>query len=180
MRTLVGLLLVAVASSLAAAQPDPKVQERQLRVVQIVDELAVDDDASARVIPVLTRYFKDTALLRETLAGIRRSIAREADPQQLDKLYDQQVATTRALLSAETGAVTKLRKILPAPKAARARLALRVLPGGTVIEDPELPATTAVAAPIAPYSHDPSTLFPPSSKLVPPCDPFASMHGCPR
>ncbi len=180
MRTLVGLLLVTLACSLAAAAPrDPATKARLLRVVEIVDDLAVDESTSGQLVPVLSRYYRDHARLDNELDDLGRRIARAQAPEQLDKLYDEQLDIQRRMLAVETRTVARLRQILPAAKAARARLMLRTPPGDVPAEpapvrspDPP-PAIQALPAP------DPGPLFPPTSKLGP-CDPFAAMHGCPR
>lgn len=184
MRTLVGVLLVTLSCSLAIAAPrDPASKARLLRVVEIVDELAVDESTSGQLVPVLSRYYRDHARLEGQLDDLGQRIARAQGPEQLDKLYDEQLDIQRRMLAVESRTVARLRQILPAAKAARARLMLRVPPGPAPVDEP-VPAHSPLPPPAIqvepePPLPDPGPLFPPTSKLGP-CDPFASMHGCQR
>jgi hypothetical protein len=184
MRTLVGLLLVTLAWSLAGAAPrDPASKARLLRVVEIVDDLAVNESTSGQLVPVLSRYYRDHARLDSELDDLGQRIARAQGPEQLDKLYDEEIDIQRRMLAVESRTVARLRQILPAAKAARARLMLRTPPAAMPVDEPTRSPDPPPAIQELPDSEtppsNPGPLFPPASKLGP-CDPFAAMHGCAR
>lgn len=166
MRTLVALVVVALTSSLAHAGPeDDRRRERIFRALTVVDELQLDDATIARVFPVLSAYEKDRDKLIGEYDAVTAQLATATDPTTADKLLDQSLATQRALIAVEAKLVVKLRQLLPAAQAARARvMLLAAVP----------PAPTPVRA------YDPGALFPPGSSLTAsPCDPFTQMHRCP-
>jgi hypothetical protein len=187
MRPLVALphvLVVAVVfctSSRALAGPDDERRrdDRMQRALAIVDELHLDDTATAKLFPVLSEYEQDRDRLVNEYWSLHDRAARERDHVAADRLLDRLVATHRSLLATETTLVTRLRRLLPADQAARARVMLTApMSGGGW-------SHTGV--------HDPDALFPPGSRLSTPrtparvpvaqptgtCDPFAQMHRCP-
>jgi hypothetical protein len=183
---LLRLLVVAVlvvcpigSSVIALAGPDDdwRRDARMQRALAIVDELHLDDVTTAKLFPVLSEYEQDRDRLVGEYWSLHERAAHERDHVAADRLLDRLLATQRSLLATETTLVTRLRQLLPADQAARARVMLTA------------PAAAAVHTGV----HDPDALFPPGSRLskgqaparapvaqpAGPCDQFTQMHRCP-
>jgi hypothetical protein len=182
-------LLVAVVvvcllgtSTRTLAGPDDHRQrdDRMQRALAIVEELHLDDATTAKLFPVLSEFEQDRDRLLGEYWSLHERAAYERDHVAADRMLDRLLATHRSLLATETTLVTRLRQLLPADQAARARVILTApSPGGGW-------STHA-------GSHDPDALFPPGSQLAKraaparapvaqptgSCDPFAQMHRCP-
>jgi hypothetical protein len=174
MRTLCAVALILAVCPLAAANPDdaPRKRDRIYAAMSLIDELGLDETTSGKLFPVLSRYQQDRDRLRDEYEALTTQIDRASEPGTLDQLLDRALATQRAQIAVEAKLVVKLRQILPAAQAARARITL--VAHAKPAEVPPLPPT---------HRRRSSDLFPPDSALAPPpppCDPFAAMHGCSR
>jgi len=163
MRILAALLVLLIAAVPAFAQTP---RERILLALELVDELELDDATAHKLLPVLSAYEREREKLLGTQVDLLERIRLIDDSAVADKLLDELLALQRSLVAAETTLVAKLRKLLPAEQAARARVMLLT------------PYQRDAPRRRAPPRRD--DLFPPGSQLTPyvPCDPFASMHGC--
>ena len=141
-------------------------RERTLRTLQLIDELDLDEGTAAKLLPALTAYDKLTAGLDAQQDELAAKLRGTDDPTLGDQLLDEQLENERLMLGAEATLVTRLRRLLPAAQAARARV---LLFGPGPGEQPSQPRR----------SHR-DDLFPPGSRfgVRVPCDPFESMHGC--
>jgi hypothetical protein len=169
MRTLCAVAILLAVCAVAAAGPrdDPKKRDRIYAAMSLIEALALDETTSGKIFPVLSRYQQDRDRLQDEYDTLTAQIGHTSEPTTLDRLLDRSLATQRAQIAVEATLVVKLRQLLPADQARRARLIL-VAHGTPRVEPP--PRT---------YGSS-TTLFPPNSRLALPCDPFASMHGCAR
>jgi hypothetical protein len=169
MRTFCAVAILLAVCALAAAGPrdDPKKRDRIYAAMSLIEELALDETTSGKLFPVLSRYQQDRDRLRDEYDMLTAQIGHTSEPTTLDRLLDRSLATQRAQIAVEATLVVKLRQLLPADQARRARLIL--------VAQAEPPHGSPPT-----YRSASTTLFPPRSKLVPPCDPFAAMHGCVR
>jgi hypothetical protein len=168
MRTLCAVAIVLAVCPLAAAGPDddPKKRDRIYAAMSLIEELQLDETTSGKLFPVLSRYQQDRDRLREEYEALSAQIGRISEPDKLDRLLDRSLATQRAQIAVEAKLVVKLRQLLPADQATRARI---ILVAQVPHDAPSPPS----------YAGTRSTLFPPKSP-PPRCDPFAAMHGCAR
>jgi hypothetical protein len=170
MRTLCAVAVVLAVCPLAAAGPHPdgKQRDRIYTAMSLIEDLELDETTSGKLFPVLSRYQQDRDRLRDEVDALTAQIDRTSEPATLDRLLDRSLATQRAQIAVEAKLVVKLRQILPADQAVRARIILVAhgVPQG--------------APPRSGYGPGDVKLFPPGSPLAPPCDPFAAMHGCAR
>lgn len=173
MRTLATVVLLTFACTAAVAGPDDDAQKRDrlYRAMALVEELHLDETASGRLFPAVSRYLQDRERYSVELATVTELLGKTAEPAAIDRLLDRSLAAQRALIAIESKLVVTMRQILPAEKAARARVLL-INP-----QPPALPVPQPQPQPLA--SHDRESLFPPKSPLVH-CDPFAQMHRCPN
>lgn len=172
MRTLCAVAIVLAVCPLAAAGPfagDPKQRDRIYTAMSLIEDLALDETTSGKLFPVLSRYQQDRDRLRDEYDALTTQIGHAAEPATLDRLLDRSLATQRAQIAVEAKLVVKLRQLLPADQAMRARIIL--VAHGIPQDSPPPPPS---------YGPDEVKLFPPGSPLAPRCDPFASMHGCSR
>jgi hypothetical protein len=169
MRTLCAVAIVLAVCPLAAAGPtdDAKRRDRIYAAMSLIDELQLDETTSGKLFPVLSRYQQDRDRLRDEYDALSEQIDQTAAPATLDRLLDRSLATQRAQIAVEAKLVVKLRQLLPADQAMRARV---ILVAHGIQGDPPRPS----------YGPGDVKLFPPGSRLAPPCDPFAAMHGCAR
>lgn len=126
MRTSVALLVLALVTNVAAARPGdaPKKRDRARldRAVTLVVELGLDDETSARLLPLLLTYEEERHGLLATNESLNQRLSRTTDSIVADKLLDESLVIQRDLLAVEAKFVGKLRQILPHDQAARARV----------------------------------------------------------
>jgi hypothetical protein len=161
---IVALLVLLMAARPALGQPQ---RDRTLRILELLEELHADEATLGKLLPAITTYDQEHDRLVQYQAALTAKLRATDDPTLGDLIMDQQLATHRLLLAAEATLVTKLRRVLPASQAARARVLLFAPPRRPVAIE---------RAHRRSYRRD--DLFPPGSALTGPCDPFSSMHGC--
>jgi hypothetical protein len=176
MRTQLTAVVLALACSAAVAGPEEDAKrDRTYKAMSLIDELHLDETASGRLFPALSSYLRDRERISAELATVTDLLGKASDPATVDRLLDRSLAAQRALIAVEATVVVKMRKILPADQAARARILL-IQP---VAPRPQQPPPEVQPAPPATEPRDPEALFPPKSPLTRRCDPFAQMHRCP-
>lgn len=172
------LLLLLLAPALAAADPDQqRHRTRVLQTLDVVGRLQLDNATTKKLVPVLSSYTRERDRLLEDYISAERKLDGLTDPKLADQVLDDMLATQSALVATEAQLVVRLRKMLPAEQAAKARVLLaEAHPRAESPAPVALPVATATAT--ATEGYDPDALFPPGSTLRGKCDPFASMHGC--
>jgi len=171
MRIVFALLVLALAVSPAAAEPS-------VRAFSIVEALEVDEQTGNKLIDLLTRYDADVDKLVRTRAELKaRLVIAHRDAQGADKLLLDWTANQRAFAALEDQLLARARQSLPGQKAVKL-LMLLSLTEATPPPDAPPPTTYATKPPSRRPGYNPDALFPPGSPNRPPCDPFASMHGC--
>jgi len=174
MRIQLTAVVLALACSTAVAGPDEDAKrDRTYKVVSLIEELHLDESTSGRLFPALSSYLRDRDRLSTELASVTELLGKTTDPASVDRLLDRSLAAQRGLIAVESTVVVKMRKILPAEQAARARVLL-IQPAPRPQPAPVPPQPTPELAP-----RDPGSLFPPKSPLTNRFDPFAQMHRCP-
>ena len=140
------LLLAVAASSVASAQPArpqtagpapaagamtkrERIKKRiqALRAYMLIDELGVDDQQSAKLLGVFSRYDDDFEKLLTARADLMRRLAAvtEKDAKaDSDKLIDDMIANERAVRDVETRRLADLRKMLTPAQTAHLIVAL--------------------------------------------------------
>ena len=121
MRTAAGLLVLLMAAAPALAQPT---RDRTLRTLELIEELRLDEATTGRLLPAVTAYDTEHDRLTRYQTELDAKLRGTDDPTLGDLILDQQLATNRLLLAAEATLVTRLRALLPAAQAARARVIL--------------------------------------------------------
>jgi hypothetical protein len=157
MRMTLALLVVLVMAA-------PAVAGGPSRAEAVVRALVVDDATARGLVDLVTAHDRELAKLHEKRARYMRQLlaAHELDAKSIDRLLDNAVEMQRALAEADLLLISRVRQLVPAQKAVQLLFLM------SVTEPAPREQTTRTA-------YDPDA-FPPASR--PPCDPFASMHGC--
>lgn len=177
MRTVVALIVLVVAAISARPAHAETQRERALRVIEVVEALALNDATMNKLMPAYSAYDteRQTLLAKQVDLLDRLKLVAAIDTAgAADKLLDDHLALQRALVTAETKFVGRLRKMLRADQARVARVILLapvpVEPAATNPQPAKAPEDS-LFPPGSDYDYRPTT--PPK-----PCDPFAEMHGC--
>jgi len=129
MRALIVVLLVALFGSAAHAdrRDDIKKKIRALRAARIVEELSLDDQASAKLIATLDKYDDETEKLvekRVELTKKLRDVADGKDKAAADKAVDDAVALQKAFRDLEDRRLADVRKLLTPQQTAKLLIVL--------------------------------------------------------
>lgn len=164
---------IALAISVLLVMTAPALADEPSRAEAVVDALGVDARTAAKLLDVLTAHDLELAKLQRKRNEYKRQLvtAHHLDAKSVDRLLDGALLNQRALADADMQLIVRVRQLVPSPKAVQLLFLLSV----TEPAQREAPAVTEARTRTA---YDPDALFPPSSGNRPPCDPFASMHGC--
>jgi len=91
---------------------------RAMRAVILIDELELDEDTAARLLPILGRYDDELARLAREAIDLRARIDGAADDE-LDDLVDDLVANQRSRWDLDEKRFAEVRKVLTRRQAAR-------------------------------------------------------------
>jgi Spy/CpxP family protein refolding chaperone len=141
MRAVVVLIVLALLSPAVMAQPGSgaavgqrreRIKKRvlALRASTLIDELSLDEQAAAKLFPVLSKYdaeFEKLLIARADLTRRLQAAADLPDPRAIDKLIDDSVANQRGFWDFEEKRLVELRKILTPAQMARLLIVLPAL-----------------------------------------------------
>lgn len=167
----VAVVLLLLAPALAAADPDQdRHRQRVMQGLEMVERLQLDNAMTKKLLPIISAYTTERDRLLGEYDSAEHRLPTITDAKLADQVLDDMLATQSALVASEAQLVVKLRRMLPADQAAKARV---------LLSDQQLPRREAPpeASSVA-TAYDREALFPPGSRLRPVCDPFASMHRC--
>jgi Spy/CpxP family protein refolding chaperone len=220
-RVVIAMMLLALFAPAAVAQPangpGPAGQNRRerikkriraLRAYTLTEELSLDEQAAAKLFPVLSKYDDQLEQLLITRADVMRRLRNVADlkdPKAIDKLIDEAVANQRGFWDVEDKRLTELRKILTPTQIARLVIVLPALErriqnqlrkvvqgggggdgtGGDLGKNPFSDKDSDFGDDddgLQPPGKTRPTKQPDKSDTRPrksgPCDPFSNVHGC--
>jgi len=103
---------------------------RALRAYTLTEELALDDQTSARLFPLLARYDDEIDKLLEKRVDLQRRLHRAdalRDPRAIDRLIDEALANQRGFWELEDRRIAELRKVLAPAQAAKLLVVLPAL-----------------------------------------------------
>lgn len=121
-------LLVLLLAGTALAQPRSPAQDRRevvkkkiraMRAYTLTEELGLDEQAAAKLFPILARWDDVTDKLLQQRVDIQRRLASTTDAKQLDKVIDEAVANQKAFWDLEDKRLAELRKVLSPPQTAK-------------------------------------------------------------
>lgn len=121
-------LLVLLLAGTALAQPRAPAQDRRevvkkkiraMRAYTLTEELGLDEQAAAKLFPILARWDDVTDKLLQQRVDIQRRLATTIDAKQLDKVIDEAVANQKAFWDLEDKRLAELRKVLSPQQTAK-------------------------------------------------------------
>src|SRR5688572_21638940 len=171
---IIALLVVALLTQPAVADSS--------RAASIVEALELDEQTANKVLDILNRYDADLEKLERMRADLKRQFVggHKKLPNEADRLLLDWSANRHSMAKIENDLIQRARSLLPGPKAVHLLMLVSIterVPLPLPEAQPAI-ATKAREPSVASGRHDPDALFPPGSPARPPCDPFASMHGC--
>ena len=171
MRIALALLVLVLVTEPASAESS--------RAASIVEALELDEQTANKVLDILNRYDADLDKLERTRADLKRQlvVGHKRLPNEADRLLLDWSANRNGLAKIENELLQRARALLPGPKAVHLLMLVSITEPTPAVEQPSI-ATNPSRETTVTSRHDPDALFPPGSPARPPCDPFASMHGC--